>query len=126
MTATKMVLVDSSGWVETIGGGQKAPILERWIAKHEPLVVPTIVIYEVSKKLLAAASAHAMNRFLSHALRQIVVPLDEHLAAAAARISVQHRLPMADAIIYTTALAHSAALITTDAHFAGLPGVTVV
>jgi len=33
---------------------------------------------------------------------------------------------MGDAIIYATAEAHQAALITSDAHFSGLPGVTLI
>jgi predicted nucleic acid-binding protein len=33
---------------------------------------------------------------------------------------------MADALIYATAQAHQAELITSDAHFSGLPGVTLI
>jgi predicted nucleic acid-binding protein len=126
MTATKRVLVDSSGWVEAIGNGPKASLLDAWITGNEPLVMPTIVIYEVTKKLLSSPQPAVSDRFYSHALRQLVVPLDEHIASAAARASLQHRLPMADAIIYTTAQAFSAMLVTTDAHFTGLAGVTVL
>jgi len=126
MTATKAILVDSSGWVEAIGRGDKGPLLEKWIEENEPLVMPTVVIYEVTKKLLSSASDQVANLFLSQALRQTVVPLDENIAQGAARISLQHRLPMGDAIIYTTALACSAELVTTDSHFEGLPGVTLV
>jgi len=48
------------------------------------------------------------------------------LAASVARVSLASNLPMADAIIYVTARAHQAQLITSDAHFTGLPGVTVL
>jgi len=33
---------------------------------------------------------------------------------------------MADAILYASAQAHRAELVTSDAHFAGLPGMTVL
>ena len=126
MTATKLVLVDSSGWIEAIGDGPKSELLRKWIEENEPLIMPTIVLYEVGKKLMRSDAGASLARFQSHALRQIVIPLDEHLAGAAARVSLRHELPMADAIIYATALTHSAELVTTDSHFAGLPSVTIV
>ena len=50
-----------------------------------------------------------------------VVPLDDALALEAARLSVDHRLPMADSIILATARAHGATLWTQDADFKDLP-----
>ncbi|MFT3975091.1 MAG: PIN domain-containing protein [Amaricoccus sp.] len=37
-----------------------------------------------------------------------------------------HRLATADAIIFATARARNATLVTCDAHFDGLPGVTLI
>ena len=48
-----------------------------------------------------------------------VIDIDPGLALAAAR----HNLPLADSLIYATALTHDAELWTQDAHFEGLPGV---
>jgi len=45
--------------------------------------------------------------------------------AGRASLSIDYKLPMADAIIYATARAHQAELITSDAHFSGLTGVTL-
>ncbi|HTF25307.1 MAG TPA: PIN domain-containing protein [Candidatus Limnocylindria bacterium] len=64
--------------------------------------------------------------FLSEALRRRVVDLTDTIALAAASLSIDYKLPMADAIIYATAQAHQAELITSDAHFSGLPGVTLI
>ena len=50
----------------------------------------------------------------------------ETITLAAASLSIDYKLPMADAIIYATARAHQAELITSDAHFSGLPGVTLI
>jgi predicted nucleic acid-binding protein len=55
-----------------------------------------------------------------------VVDFTDTMALAAASLSIDYKLPMADAIIYTTAQAHHSELITSDAHFSGLPGVTLI
>jgi predicted nucleic acid-binding protein len=126
MTASKAVLVDSSGWIAATGTGPKAPNFQKYIAGSEPLIMPTIVIYEVLKKLLLSAGKSVADRFVSHALRQTVVPLDDLLAQQAAELSLRHSLPMADAIIYATAQARDAEVITSDVHFQDLPGVTLI
>jgi toxin FitB len=123
---SELFLVDSSGWVEFMGDGPLADKFAPYFEHEERLLVPAIVLYEVYKKLLAAHGATAADRFLSSALRARVVPIDERLALLAARISLDRRLAMADAMIYATALAAGAHLITSDAHFSGLPEVTVI
>jgi predicted nucleic acid-binding protein len=120
--------VDSSGWVEYLGNGPKADEFAKYLEKPESLFLPTIVVYEVYKKLYREQSMILAERFLSTAFnfqeREII--LDVSLAASAAKTSLRSNLPMADAIIYATAQARGAQLITSDAHFTGLPGVTVL
>ena len=53
----------------------------------------------------------------------VVVPLDTRLALEAADVAREHGLATADAIIYASARAAGAELVTCDAHFTGLPGV---
>ena len=55
-----------------------------------------------------------------------VVPLNEELALIAADISIEVKLPMADAIILATARAFEAEVITSDSDFEGVPGVTYI
>ena len=124
-SASELVLVDSSGWVEYFGEGPKAETFAPYL-ENEPLLVPTVVLYEVYKKLRQAESTTAADRFVSQALRQRVVPLDEPVALAAAKVSLEHHLPMADAIIYATALLFRAELVTSDPDFKDLPGVKLV
>lgn len=93
---------------------------------YSRLVVPSIVFYEVNKKLILTGNDHALRRFVSHAVRSIKAPLDFELAAAAAKASVDHRIAMADAVIYATAQTYGAQLITADPDFRGLPGVIVL
>jgi toxin FitB len=124
--ASDLFLVDSSGWVEFIGDGPLAEKFAPYFEREEHLLVPVIVLYEVYKKLLSAQVSTAADRFLSAALRARVVPIDERLALLSARISLDRRLAMADAMIYATALAAEAHLITSDSHFQGLAEVTVI
>ncbi|WP_366512601.1 PIN domain-containing protein [Mesorhizobium sp.] len=55
-----------------------------------------------------------------------VVPLDTEIALAAAEACRKHKLATADAIIFATARAHDATLLTCDKHFESLPVVTLI
>jgi predicted nucleic acid-binding protein len=126
MTASEIVLVDSSGWLEYITGDEKADAFGDILQRDIQVLVPTIVLYEVLKILLLRAGRSEADIFLSEALRRKVVDFTDTIALAAASLSIDYKLPMADAIIYATALAHQAELVTSDAHFTGLPGVTIL
>jgi len=52
-----------------------------------------------------------------------VLPVDEAIALYAGKASIEKKLPMADALIYATAILHEATIFTQDAHFEGLPQV---
>ena len=126
MTDSDLLLMDSSGWLEYITSDTKAAAFAPFLEGSRPLLVPTIVLYEVYKKVTQLRGKTEADCFASHALRQLVVGLDEDLAFSAAKLSLRHRLAMADAIIYATALAHRADLVTSDQAFSGLPGVTLI
>lgn len=121
---SEFFLVDSSGWVEFLGDGPRADKFAPYFEHEERLLVSVIVLYEVYKKLLSAQGSTAADRLLSAALRARVVPIDENLALLAARVSLERHLAMADAMIYATALAAPARLVTSDTHFRDLPNVT--
>jgi predicted nucleic acid-binding protein len=124
--ASELLLVDSSGWLEYITADAKADAFAPYLEGSRQILVPTIVLYEVYKRLTQMRGKNEAERFASHALRQSVIGLDEDLAFSAAKISLLNRLAMADAIIYATALAHHAELVTSDQAFSGLPGVTLL
>ena len=123
---SELFLVDSSGWVEFMGDGPQAERFAPYFEHEDRLLVPAIVLYEVYKKLLSTHGSTIADRFLSAALRARVVPIDERLALLAARISLDRRLAMANAMIYATALAAGAHLVTSDTHFQGFAEVTVI
>lgn len=120
------VLVDSSGWLEYITSDSKADLFAPYLEGTRSVLVPALVLYEVRKLLLLRQPRTAADLFVSEALRRTVVPVGEEIALAAAAISLQHSLPMADALIYATAERHGAELVTSDAHFRGLPSATLL
>lgn len=127
-SASDWVVVDSTGWVEFLGNGPKADAFAKYLEHQQSVLLPTIVVYEVYKKILREQGQNLAERFLSHAFafHEREVPLDISLAALAAKTSLETSLPMADAIIYATARSRQAELITSDSHFSGLPGVTLL
>ncbi len=82
-------VVDSSGWVEYLGNGPRAEAFAEYLENQENLLLPTVVVYEVYKKLLREQSQELAERFLSTAFsfqeREMV--LDVSLAALAAKKS---------------------------------------
>jgi predicted nucleic acid-binding protein len=125
-TGSELHLVDSSGWVEFFGDGPKAAAFGEYLTDEEHLLLPSIVVYEVYKKLRREGTKVQADRFASQALRFLTTPLTADLPLQAAGISLEHSLAMADAIIYATARAQEAQLITSDRHFEGLLGVTLL
>lgn len=114
-------VVDSSGWLEYFADGPNADFFEPVIGEEDSLVVPSISIYEVFKRLLAEPDGEQIGLSVVAAMqRGLMADLDAELALDAARISRETRLPMADSIMLATARAHGATLWTQDADFEGI------
>ena len=118
-----MNVVDSSAWLEYFANGANAHFFAPAIEWTEELLVPSLVLYEVFKRVL-------QQRDEGHALQAVavmqqgtVVDLDTRLALVAARVSLERKLPMADSVILATAHAYGATVWTQDADFKGLAGV---
>jgi len=125
-TATERIVIDSSGWLEFITADTKVDLFAPYFADESLILVPTIVVYEVRKVLLIRYSKTLADEFVSRAERLPSIPVDINIALDASVLSVQAQLPMADALIYTSAQRNQAQLITSDSHFASLPNVVVV
>jgi toxin FitB len=120
-------VVDSSGWLEYFADGPNADFFEEAIEEEASLVIPSISIYELFKRLLAEPDGEEAGFLVIAAMqRGEIVDLDAELALDAARISRETRLPMADSIILATARANDAILWTQDADFEGIEGVEYV
>lgn len=118
-----MNLVDTCGWLEFIADSVNASNYEKAILNIEELLVPTIVIYEVFKKILNDYDEDKAITITAHMRLGKVVDFDETIAINAAKISSEKKLPMADSIIYATAERHGAVLFTQDEHFSNLKNV---
>lgn len=116
-------VVDSSGWLEYFAGGVNAGFFAPPIQAAERLIVPAICIYEVFKRVLAQVGEEEALRIAGIMSMATVAPLDRDIALEAARLSLEHKLAMADSVILATAQLHSATLWTQDEHFNGVAGV---
>jgi predicted nucleic acid-binding protein len=114
------------GWIAYLTNDSLADAYADYIASPTDLVTPTVVLYEVSKHALRHSGELAMRFALAAMVKTTVVPLADGLAVAAAQLAVKHKLPLADSIIYATALASGAILVTSDSHFEGLPQVEYI
>jgi len=99
-------VVDSLVWMEYFADGPNAEFFAPAIEDTDNLVVPSLTIFKVFKKLLAQRS--------------------ETEALQATRLSLECKLPLADSVILATARAAEAELWTQDADFEGLPGVKYI
>lgn len=121
-----MNVVDTSGWLEYFAGGDNSSFFAPVIEDLEHLIVPTICIYEVFKKVLQSQGQAMAEVRTADLVKGQVVDIDTSLAMSAAKISADLKLPMADSIILAVAREHNATLWTQDEHFKGLPGVEYV
>jgi toxin FitB len=121
-----MNVVDSSGWVEYFSKGLNARYFLPTIQDTQNLLVPTICLYEVFKKVLSQFDEETALQALSVMTLGQVVELDRDLAIDAALVSTEMKLAMADSIILATARASDASLWTQDLHFKDIPGVKYI
>lgn len=109
-------VVDSSGWLEYLADTSRAELFAPAIEDTENLMVPVITLYEVFKKVLCERGENDALQIVAVMQQGKVIELDSSLALEAGR----HPLPLADSLIYATALRHQALLWTQDEHFKGL------
>lgn len=118
-----MNLVDSSAWLEYFADGPNAKFFSAAIGDIPALVVSSVNIYEVFKRVLQRRGEELALRAVAVMGQGRLVEVDERIALSAARIAVALKLPMADAMILATARACDALLWTQDADFEGIEGV---
>ncbi len=118
-----MILVDSFGWIEYLAEGQLAERYEEYLTNLAEVVTPTIVLYEVYKKLRRERKEEEALLVIAQIMKTKVVPLSEEIALSAAEVTLKHTLPMADAIVYATAMKEACPVVTSDPHFKGLEDV---
>ncbi len=121
-----MNVVDSSGWLEYFINGKNADFFAPVIENTGEVIVPTISLFEVFKRILMEKSRDYALEAIAMMKEGRVVDLDDNLALVAAELSYELKLPLADSIILATARVHNATLWTQDEHFKGIEGVKYV
>ncbi|GHV92105.1 hypothetical protein AGMMS50268_26080 [Spirochaetia bacterium] len=119
-----MNIVDTSCWIKYLMNSAIGVQAASFIENPGELVVPTITLYEVYKKLLAEKDDEYALDVVSYMQTGTVIDLNSALCLSAAQISRLHKLPLADSIIYATSLHYSATILTCDKHFKDIPGIT--
>jgi predicted nucleic acid-binding protein len=118
-----MRLVDSSAWIEWFIDSPVGQELAQHVPPQNEWLVPTIVQLELSKWLSRVVNEETADQAIAFTETCVVVQLDTEIALSAAHLCRAFGLAMADAIIYATARAYGADLLTCDRHFEGLPSV---
>ncbi len=118
-----MNVVDSSAWLEYFANGPNASFFAKAIEGVDALIVPSLSLYEVFKRILQQRGQNEGLQAIAVMQQGTVVDLDTEIALNAARLSLESKLPLADSVILATARAFGAILWTQDADFAGVPGV---
>ena|SRR5437879_1871661 len=121
-----MRLVDTSAWIEWLIGSSIGKILEPELPARDEWLVPTIVQLELAKWLTREIGDDPADQVIAFTQTCVVVALDATIALTAADFCARHRLAMSDAIVYATAQAQGADLLTCDSHFENLAGVRFV
>ncbi|MES1202423.1 MAG: type II toxin-antitoxin system VapC family toxin [Pseudomonadota bacterium] len=121
-----MRVVDTSAWIEWLINTPTADAIDAALPKHEDWLVPTIVQLELAKWIKREIGDEKADEVIAFSQTCVVVPLESAIALAAAQFCLEHKLATADAIVYATARAHGADLLTCDAHFAALPSVAYI
>ncbi|HMN77491.1 MAG TPA: type II toxin-antitoxin system VapC family toxin [Burkholderiaceae bacterium] len=118
-----MRVVDTSAWIEWLVDSALGRSLASDMPRRDECIVPTIVQLELAKWLRREVGEERADEVIAYTMKCVVVALDTPIALLAADLHRDHRLATADAIVYATACARSADLLTCDAQMAKLPGV---
>jgi len=121
-----MNVVDSSGWLEYFADGPNADFFAPTIENVRELITPSIILYEVFKRILQQSSEDDALKAIAIMVQGQVIDFDTTLALSAAKTSAELKLPMADSIILATARAHDAMVWTQDEDFEGIEAVQYI
>jgi predicted nucleic acid-binding protein len=121
-----MNVVDSSGWLEYFADGPNAWFFSAPVEKIAELIVPTISLYEVFKRILQQRGETDALQAIAFMQSGEIVDLSAPIALHAASISFDLKIPMADSIMLATTRDFQAILWTQDSDFEGLDDVKYI
>lgn len=121
-----MNLVDSCGWLAYFTNSKNADFFEEPILDTESLLVPSICIFEVFKKIYSDKDENSALSITAQMRQGKKVEFDADIAFHSAKLSVEKKLPMADSIILATAIKYEATIWTQDQHFSSILNVKYI
>ena len=121
-----MNVVDSSGWLEYLADGSNANFFAPAIENVAALIVPTISLLEVFKRVLQQRNENDALQAVALMQQGKVVELNDELALSAASLGQKLKLPLADSVMLATARKYNATLWTQDSDFEGIEGVRYI
>ena len=116
-------VVDSSAWLDYFADGPNADAFAEPIENPAVLVVPTITLLEVFKRIAAQRGEGPALQAIAVMHQGRMADLDSSIALLAAKIGAEHSLPLVDTVILATTRAYDAILWSQDSDFRGLEGV---
>jgi predicted nucleic acid-binding protein len=121
-----MNLVDSSGWLEYFGDGPNANYFATPIEDIDNLLVPSLCVLEVFKNVLRQRDENSALQAVALMKQGTILDLDISIALSAAKLGLEHKLPLADSIVLATARANDAIVWTQDIDFKNINGVKYI
>ena len=121
-----MLVLDTSAWIEWLIGSPISDTFDEHLPEHRDWIVPTIVQLELHKTLTRDLSHSLASDVIAFTQHCTIAPLDTDIARTAAEACCSHNLATADAIIFATARAHDAEVLTCSRNFENLPGVIYI
>lgn len=117
-------LIDSSVWVDYLINGKHKDLIET----GKKLLLSTISIIEIIKKLnrLKIPKKEIAQKIAYVKKQSILVDLDERIAEKASEIVIEKDIPLADSIVYASAISNDATLITLDNDFRNLDNAKII
>ena len=120
---TRLNVVDSSAWLAYLADESGAAHFSAAIEDVENLVVPSVCILEVFKVVCRQRGDGDALQVAALMQQGHVIELDATLALVAAKAAIDHKLPLADSIVYATGITVAGVVWTQDEDFDGLPDV---
>jgi toxin FitB len=116
-------IVDSSAWLSYFADDDNARYFAEPIENTAGLLVPSITLTEVFKVILRQQDEDVALAAIAQMEQAQVIVLDSRLAIDAAYYGRKYQLPLADSIIYATAMKYDAIIWTQDDDFESLDRV---
>ncbi len=119
-------VLDSSVWIELLNKGPLLKECTKVLKNAQRIIVPTLVLFEVYKKIAACHTEDQALSAIALLSQHEVMDMTREIALAAADLSLQKRLAMADSIVLAHAQQSGAVLVTLDNDFVGISDTQVI